>query len=118
MSEILPQRLSLAPLTGPAEAVSAEKVIHGQPLIRYASAFASADARFDVGLWEGSPGSWRVSYTENEACVLLQGRVKLTAAQGAVMEFHSGDAFLIPAGFEGEWEVLDYARKLYVIYQS
>lgn len=118
MSKLLPQRLSLAPLSGPAEAVSVDKVIAGQPLTRYASAFSTSDGHFDVGLWEGSPGSWRVTYTENEVCVLLQGRVKLTSKEGDAVEFASGDTFLIPAGFEGAWEVLDYARKLYVIYQE
>ena len=113
----LPQRLSLAPLAVAGEPVPADSVLAGAPLTRYASAFTSPDQRFDVGLWESSPGSWRVSYTETEICVLLAGRVKLTSMDGTAVEFHSGDAFLIPAGFEGSWEVLEYARKLYVIYQ-
>jgi uncharacterized cupin superfamily protein len=29
----------------------------------------------------------------------------------------AGDNFTIPAGFCGEWEVLETTRKIYVIYQ-
>jgi uncharacterized cupin superfamily protein len=117
MNTPLPRPLSLAALTGPREPVPAEKLRSGQPAIRYASAFATHDGHFDVGLWEGTPGSWQVAYTENEVCLLLAGRVRLTASSGEIAEFAAGEAFLVPAGFQGEFAVLESARKLYAIYQ-
>ena len=59
-----------------------------------------------------------MSYTEHEVCVLLAGRVRLIHEAGSSVEFAVGDAFVIPAGFVGEWETLEAARKLYVIYQA
>lgn len=29
-----------------------------------------------------------------------------------------GDKVCVPAGFEGEWEVLEHTRKIYVIYEN
>ena len=117
MNTPLPQLLPVAPLDGPSEPVDPDRLVSGQPVTRYASAFASADGRLDVGRWEGTVGSWRVSYSETEVCLLLAGRVRLTSAAGEAREFVAGQAFLVPGGFEGVWEVLEPARKLYVIYQ-
>ena len=50
--------------------------------------------------------------------MLLAGRIRLIHESGASIEFTAGEAFVIPAGFVGEWETLEDARKLYVIYQA
>jgi uncharacterized protein len=113
----LPRKLSRAPLGGAREPVDPAKVRSGSPATRYASAFATEDGHFDVGLWEGTPGSWTVEYTENEMCLLLEGRVRLTAESGEAQEFKAGESFVVPAGFRGVFAVLESARKLYVIYQ-
>lgn len=34
------------------------------------------------------------------------------------MELSPGDKVCVPACFEGEWEVLEPTRKIYVIYES
>jgi len=117
MKTLMPVALSLDPLSGPRESIATDQLVSGTPATRYASAFASADGRFDAGIWEGTVGSWRVNYTETEVCVLLAGRVRLTAAGGASREYSTGEAFIVPGGFAGIWEVLEPARKLYVIYQ-
>ncbi|MGH6719485.1 MAG: cupin domain-containing protein, partial [Alphaproteobacteria bacterium] len=56
-------------------------------------------------------------YAEDELCVLLSGRVVLTDAQGAQRTFVAGDAFVVPAGFLGTWEVVETARKIYAIHE-
>ncbi len=117
MSQMLPQRISLAPLTGKAEPVAAERLTAGAPAARVANAYSSPDGHFDTGIWESTVGRWRVSYTEHEVCVLVAGRVRLIHDSGESVEFTAGDAFVIPAGFSGEWETIEDARKLYVIYQ-
>jgi len=113
----LPFALSLAPLHGGYEPVPADRRVSGAPLTRYLSALTSADGRLDAGTWEGTAGSWRVNYTETEVCLLLDGRVRLIADDGQAREFTAGEAFVVPSGFQGIWEVLEPARKLYVIYQ-
>ena len=118
MSTALPQRLSLAALGGPAEPIAEQRLTAGRPQSRLANAYSSGDGHFDTGVWESTVGRWRVSYTEHEVCVLLAGRIRLIHESGASIEFTAGEAFVIPAGFVGEWETLEDARKLYVIYQA
>ena len=107
-----------ASLTVAAEPIAADRVTAGRPQSRLANAYSSDDGHFDTGLWESTVGRWRVSYTEHEVCVLIAGRVRLIHEAGTSVEFCAGDAFVIPAGFVGEWETLEDARKLYVIYQA
>lgn len=79
--------------------------------------FTDASGCFFAGIWSSTRGAWRVSYTENELCVLTQGRVRLSDSQGRSWTFGPGDCFVVPAGFEGLWEVLEDARKFYAIYE-
>jgi uncharacterized cupin superfamily protein len=81
------------------------------------NAFTDATGRFFGGIWRSSEGAWRVSYTENELCVLTQGRVRVSDDAGRSWTFVPGDCFVMPAGFSGLWEVLEPAQKFYAIYE-
>ena len=45
------------------------------------------------------------------------GRVRMRGDDGSDTTVVAGDSFVIPAGFEGTWEVLEFARKLYAVYE-
>jgi uncharacterized protein len=79
--------------------------------------YTDATGRFFGGLWRSSVGAWRVSYTENELCTLTAGRVRVSDDAGRSWTFVPGDTFVMPAGFEGLWEVLQPAQKVYAIYE-
>ena len=96
---------------------AAEKCLRGQPLQRSWNQFTSTDEKFFSGFWEAEPGCWSISYTENEYCHILAGRSLLRDEQGREQVLQAGDQFIIPAGFCGQWEVLETTRKIYVIYQ-
>ena len=96
---------------------TAEKILSGDPVQTVANAFSSPDGRFNCGVWTGGVGCWRVSFSESEFCHLLEGKVVVTSAAGEVRTFVAGDAFVMPAGFEGSWEVVEPARKLYAVYE-
>ena len=93
-------------------------VLAGEPRTRTLNHYTDPTGCFFSGVWESSPGKWRVSYTENEFVALLSGRVVLTADGAASETFVAGDAFVIPAGFVGTWETVEPVRKLYAIYQA
>ena len=116
MSNPMPRLLSVASVSGNAEPIPADRLGAGQPMAKVRNDYAAADGHFDAGVWESTPGRWRVSYTEHEVCVLLVGHVRLIATDGSVAEFRAGESFVVPAGFEGEWETVEAARKIYVIY--
>lgn len=96
-------------------AIDPEKVISGEPIATTENVYTSEAGSFFSGVWSSSEGKWRVSYDEEEFCILLSGRVELTDAEGKSETFSAGDAFVIPAGFEGTWETLSPVRKLYAI---
>ncbi|MBU6378747.1 MAG: cupin domain-containing protein [Gammaproteobacteria bacterium] len=111
-------RLSTSPATAPEiSSPPAERLVAGQPTQRLWSQYVDARNEFFVGVWESEPGSWRVRYTEEEYCRILEGRSRLIAADGTVDDVRAGDEFVIPRGFEGVWEVLERTRKVYVIHE-
>ena len=97
--------------------VAADRLVAGQPQQAVGNAYSSQDERFHCGVWEGEAGAWRVQYTEHEFCHLLSGRVLMRGDDGSETMAAAGDSFVIPAGFEGIWEVLEPARKLYAVYE-
>jgi uncharacterized cupin superfamily protein len=96
---------------------AAERVLRGDPRQLVWNHYADPTAQFNAGTWQGEPGAWRVRYDphEEEFCVLLEGEMMLTAADGQVQHFRAGDAFVVPGGFEGVWENRTRVRKHYAI---
>lgn len=68
-----------------------------------------------AGLWQSTPGKWRVSYDEWEYFHILQGHSILTDDQGSETHLRAGDSFIIRPGFRGTWEVVETTLKDYVI---
>lgn len=107
--------LDLAPFAALADPIATEKVISGAPRTGFRSAFENEAKGFFVGTWGSEVGTWRVAYDEDELCVILEGRVRLTEEGGDSREFGPGTAFVVPAGFRGVWETLEPLRKIYAI---
>jgi uncharacterized cupin superfamily protein len=93
-----------------------ERRIKGAPE-QTATTHFSDGKHFYAGEWSADVGSWKVSYTEYEYFRLLEGRSILRDASGAELLLEPGDEICVPAGFEGEWEVLEPTRKVFVIYE-
>jgi uncharacterized cupin superfamily protein len=96
----------------------AEKCVKGQAMQRTWHHFTSSDEKFFAGIWEAEPGCWKIHYTENEFCQILSGHSILRDADGNESVLKTGDNFVIPAGFDGEWEVVETTRKIYAIYEA
>jgi len=106
------------PVTTEASAPAADRLIAGNPRQSVANHFADPTQQFFAGRWMSTRGKWRVLYTETEFCHITSGRVRIQSASGRVEEFSAGDSFVVPAGFEGSWEVLEDCSKLYVIFEA
>jgi uncharacterized cupin superfamily protein len=104
-------------LLGESANPSPDRILAGIPRARVANQYAEPTGQFFCGIWTSSAGKWRVRYTEHEFCVLLEGRVRIESGSGERYEFRVGDAFVIPAGFEGSWEVTEPAKKWYAIFE-
>ncbi|MEH7828567.1 cupin domain-containing protein [Gemmobacter denitrificans] len=67
------------------------------------------------GMWQSTPGKWRVSYAEWEYVHIHEGVSILTDAAGNATTLRAGDSWIIRPGFEGTWECVETTLKDYVI---
>lgn len=91
----------------------ADRIISGHPQFRSWNV-EDRDGLY-AGVWESTPGKWRIAYDEWEFCHLLSGVSVITEDGGAAHTLRSGDSFIIRPGFSGTWEVIETTRKEYVI---
>lgn len=96
---------------------AAEKLLSGAPQQTVANHYSDTTGQFHAGEWTGEPGTWRVNYTEHEFCYVTRGQIVITDAAGVAVTVRAGDAFIIPAGFKGVWQVTEAAHKYYVIFE-
>ncbi len=96
----------------------AERLLAGTPELQVRNFFTDASQQFFAGRWSATRGKWRVRYTENELCVMTAGRVVIESASGERASFGPGDAFVVPAGFAGTWEVVEDCAKIYAIFEA
>jgi uncharacterized cupin superfamily protein len=97
--------------------VDAAKMLGGSPQQILSNHFSDPSGQFHVGFWEAEIGEWKVNYTEYEYCEILQGRILMRDRNGVELTVGAGDRFVIEAGYQGVWQVLEYARKVYVIFE-
>jgi len=105
----------------PAElaVVSKERTVSANPIHTTTwNHYTDPSGQFFAGIWASDVGAMKVSYTEEELCVILEGKVKLTASDETSVEFGPGSMFVIPAGFQGVWETLEPVKKMYTIWQA
>ncbi|MBV8048974.1 MAG: DUF861 domain-containing protein [Paludibacterium sp.] len=95
-----------------------DRRIEGECRQQVVNHYTDPSGQFHAGLWRGGIGRWRVKYTEHEFCTLLEGHVRLSDRHGQTVDLRPGDHFVIPAGFEGEWQVLAPACKTYALFEK
>lgn len=93
-------------------------IIAGRPMVSGANVLASYNGAFSVGVWQCTPGKWRVTYAQDELSVMLAGRLLITDPDGKSRRFGAGDSFAVPAGFRGTWEVMETVRRIFAVHQS
>src|SRR5689334_16339521 len=64
-----------------------------------------------AGIWEATPGKWRIAYDEWEYFRLLSGHSIVTGEDGVAIELKAGDSMIIRPGFKGTWQVVETTRK-------
>ena len=68
-----------------------------------------------VAFWESEAGGLRSSnYPKDEFIYVLEGSVVTTDANGTKHEFHAGEAFVLPKGWVGLWEMNAHFKKIIV----
>lgn len=91
-------------------------VLSGNPKETFLNLYDDGGGRFSCGVWQCTPGVVAMTdWPYDELCVLLAGRVVITPQGGPPAEYRQGDAFVIPKGFTGTWDIRETIRKHYAI---
>jgi len=99
----------------PEEGVPApDRLISGNPVFRTWN-FEEAEGGLYAGIWEATPGKWRIVYEEWEYFHILSGHSIVTEEGGEPVRLMAGDSMVLRPGFKGTWEVVETTRKDYVI---
>lgn len=95
----------------------ADRLEQGNPLRETWALYESADGQTTAGIWACEVGRWRIVFpaTKEEYFFVLSGHVRLHDSLGGWVDVTAGHAAVIPAGFEGAFEVLAPVRKHFVV---
>jgi uncharacterized cupin superfamily protein len=91
-----------------------DRLIAGNPEFRTWN-IEAADGGLYAGIWEATPGTWRIVYEEWEYFRILSGHSIITADDGTVFDLKVGDSLILRPGFTGTWQVVETTSKDYVI---
>ena len=72
------------------------------------------------GIWRCEAGRWRIQFAANkhEFFSVISGRVRLYDTAGTMSEVGPGEAAVIPAGFVGQFEVVEPVEKYFVVVET
>ncbi len=94
-----------------------ERLLQGNPKQTVWMHYTDGSGRFMAGIWHSERGRWKILYTEEEYCQILEGVSVITDQAGLAVTVRTGEEFVIPGGFVGTWEVVEPTRKRFVIYE-
>lgn len=112
--------LKLDAPSGPGEEyfLAAEKLLHGNPKQTIWTQYTDGTGKFFAGIWRSEPGKWKISYTEEEFCYMLEGTSIIESTEGQALTVKAGESFVVPRGFVGTWEVVERTTKRFVVYEA
>lgn len=92
-----------------------DRVVEGDPNHVTDMHFSSSEGGLMAGTWTSTPGKWHAFIDRDEFCYIVSGHCRLVKEDGTAKTFRTGDAFLIPNGFRGYWDVVETTTKHFVI---
>jgi uncharacterized cupin superfamily protein len=106
-------RLSRDGVTPDIQRPDPAKVLHGDP-VHSTWNLEERDGLY-CGLWQSTPGAWRIRYDEWEYVRILEGLSILHEDGAPPVTLRAGDSAILRPGLAGVWEVVETTLKEYVI---
>jgi len=69
----------------------------------------------ECGIWDCTPGIWRLEIPADELCHFVQGHAIYTSDSGEVTEVTPGTVVHFKEGWKGQCEVLETIRNVYML---
>ena len=92
----------------------AEQVLEGNPRVRSATLWTSADGSVETGVWEITPGV-STDVEAEETFVVLAGAATVEIEDGPSLELSPGVVAGFAAGARTVWRVRETLRKVYTV---
>lgn len=108
------QSFDTTAITPEEGAPAADRLISGDPRFTTWNVEDAAGGLY-AGIWQSTPGKWRIVYDEWEYFHILEGYSIVIEEGGAPIHLRAGDRLILRPGFKGSWEVIETTRKDYVI---
>ncbi len=80
----------------------------------YGKIYYSDDQGRENGIWECTPGKYRLERPSDEMCYILEGHWILTGDEDDVYELKAGDMIMLKKGWAGVSHVVEKVRKVYM----
>lgn len=94
-----------------------ERLLEGDPRHQTTVHFTNVESNVVAGTWTATPGKFKAAAQRDEFCYIVEGKAELVDQDGKGITFVTGDAFVIPNGFQGHWHVIETTTKHFVIYK-
>lgn len=95
--------------------IAADTVVEGTADERGHLFFTNAGGNVSAGVWECTPCTERMrNYPYDQCCFVLEGTLTITDESGHAETFSPGDAFMIPRGFNGLWQMTERYKNFFV----
>jgi len=94
-----------------------ETLVRGNPHQTVEIYLDLPDQGIKAGFWEGEEGAYRLEFGAGkvEHFVVLEGVLRVHNSDGTHADFKPGETCILPPGFTGVFEILERARKQFVI---
>ena len=77
--------------------------------------FTNAAGNVNVGVWQCTSCTEQIiDYPYDQVCFVLEGSLTITDESGHAETFGPGDAFTIPRGFNGLWQMTGQYKNFFV----
>ena len=98
------------------EQMDYDSLAFGQPLQHGYIYHEIPEQGYMVGVWACTAFTDQMMpYTVDEYMLILEGELTILLPDGAYIEIKAGDAFIIPKGFECQWQQNSFVRKVFMI---
>ena len=106
------------PLSKEVKLQPATTVLFGSADTQNELYFTSTSKQFTSGIWEYLPSSYKDTHQADVFYYMIEGEIVIQDESGDFVFTYPGQAFIVPAGFGGQWDVVKFTRQFYARYQS
>lgn len=97
----------------PEDGPSKYRIVRGKPRASGRLDLGTGDGVHRMGVWACTRGAFECIERGDELQTILEGRVRITGADGTSVEFGPGDSFFTRKGERVVWDVLEDVKKVF-----